>query len=145
MDQSLIESNTDDYWISQIQAFLIFFTVPHQSWFLLYKCRNGEVIFAPRCFHDVKIVCFRRSDENSALRHMNSCWIFSNLYMPQRNINVVTPFLHTFHVKAFKLFFYFYVFIFYCFAIAFHWYFIGRQYASVTEITVDFSPKTCPK
>ena len=31
---------------------LDFFTLAHQSCFLLCKCRNGKVIFAQRCFHD---------------------------------------------------------------------------------------------
>ena len=33
--------------------FFFFFCLPHQTSFLLYKCRFDEVNFTRRCFHDV--------------------------------------------------------------------------------------------
>ena len=49
MDQYPVDINIDGYWNSQIHALLIL--SPYL--FLLYKCRNGEVIFAWSCFPDV--------------------------------------------------------------------------------------------
>ena len=53
MDQFLVETNIDDYWNSQIHStgieFSLYLTDPAFT-----KYRNGEVIFARRCFHDVK-------------------------------------------------------------------------------------------
>ena len=53
MDQLPVEIKIDDFWNPQLDA-LCFLTIPHQSCFLLYKCRIGEVIFTQRCFHDAK-------------------------------------------------------------------------------------------
>ena len=44
---------TDDYWKPQLRA-LLFFVLPHQTSFLLYKCRFDEVNLTRRCFQDVK-------------------------------------------------------------------------------------------
>ena len=54
MDQLPVEIKIDDYmyWNPQLHALLLFLTIPHQSCFLLYKCKIGEVIFTRRCFHD---------------------------------------------------------------------------------------------
>ena len=51
MDQFPVAINIDNNWNSHTRI-IDFFTIPHQSCFLLYKCRNGEVIFAQRCFHE---------------------------------------------------------------------------------------------
>ena len=39
-----------------IYSHYLLLTIPHQSCFLLYKCRIGEVIFARRCFHNGNVV-----------------------------------------------------------------------------------------
>ena len=49
MYQLPVESKIEDYWNPR---FIDFLTIPHQSCFLLYKCRIGEVIFTRRGFHD---------------------------------------------------------------------------------------------
>ena len=35
--------------------YCVFFSFPHQTSFLLYKCRFDEVNFTRRCFHDGNI------------------------------------------------------------------------------------------
>ena len=42
----------DDYWKPQLRALGFFFSLPHQTSFLLYKCMFDEVNFTRRCFHD---------------------------------------------------------------------------------------------
>ena len=41
----------DDYW-KPVRRIIVFFPLPHQTSFLLYKCRFDEVNFPRRCFHD---------------------------------------------------------------------------------------------
>ena len=49
MDQLPVEIQIDGYWNPQLHDLLIL-TAPHQSCFLLYKCRIGEVIFTTEMF-----------------------------------------------------------------------------------------------
>ena len=51
MDQFPVEINIDDYWNSQYTHYW-FFSLYLTNPAFLFKCRNGEVIFARRCFHD---------------------------------------------------------------------------------------------